>query len=559
MKMAMCERTERKGANAHAGTVPRHCRRRGRGHGVFGRDESGSLVVFALFVFMAMLLVGGMALDLVRYETHRARLQSTLDRAVLAAASLNQELSPEEVVLDYFDRADLGAYIGADDITATASLTSRRVSASADMDMPTTFMRMLGITDMQTPAAGTAEESATRTEVSLVVDVSGSMGWWSYSGGRSKIDLLRLAAIQFVNILMCDPSDPDATTDCTVEPDTVSITLVPYAQQVLAGESVLDQLTVTEEHEYSSCITFDEEDFASAAIDPATLYKRTGHFDAWYWSSPVWWECSTDAWRRILPVENEPQDLRDAIIDLQASGNTSIDLGMKWGAAFLDPAFQPVIQGLVEEGVVAEAFDDRPFSYSENGIKKVIVLMTDGVNTTQYYLNEGYRSGPSGVYYNTVYPDRVSIYRPSTDMFYWPHTGTWEDHPYGAGSSYSCSGWWWWSCSWQNEPGSAVEYSFPDLWANHTIDWYEQFWWLGTPVSSNGGWTKDMQLDAICSAAKAQNITVYTIGFEVTTASAAVMQSCASSPAHYFDVDGADLTDAFAAIARQISALRLVN
>ena len=150
----------------HRGTG---CLQRGFQHG-FHRDESGSLVIFSLFLFVTMLLVAGMAVDLMRYETHRARLQSTLDRAVLAAASLDQPLTPEEVVVDYFDRAQLSAYINADDIDVVNTLTARQVTAVAAMDMPTTFMRLLGIDDLHAPAGGTAEESASRTEVSL---------WWT--------------------------------------------------------------------------------------------------------------------------------------------------------------------------------------------------------------------------------------------------------------------------------------------------------------------------------------------------------------------------------------------
>ena len=525
----------------------------------FMRDEDGSLIVFALYLFVTMLLIGGMAVDLMRYETHRARLQSTLDRAVLAAASLSQTKTPSEVVLDYFDRADLSAYIDAEDITDTTTLTARQVTAEAEMDMPTTFMKLSGVSDLRAPAGGTAEESASRTEISLVVDVSGSMSW-SSSSGYSKIYELRDAATQFVNILMCDPSDPNATSNCTVEPDTVSITLVPYAQQVLAGESVFDQLNVTNEHTNSSCITFDAEDFEDVGIDPLQQYKRTGHFDRATWRTYVSWrECKTDSWRQILPLENEPADLRDAIGDLGASGNTSIDIGLKWGAAFLDPGFQPVVQGLVADNIVDAAFDDRPYSYTENGIKKVIVLMTDGVNTSQYYLYDDYRDGPSGIYYNSVYPSRMSIYRASTDRYYWTYDGSWNDHPYGDGESYVCSGWWWSSCSWQEEPGEAVEYSFPELWENYAWGFYTQFWWLDSPGSSVGNSEKDSRLDDICSAVKDRNITIFSIGFEVTEASAAVMQDCASSAAHYFDVDGTNLTDAFAAIARQISALRLIN
>ncbi len=538
----------------------------------FQRKEDGSLIVFSLFLFVTMLMVAGMAVDLMRYESNRVRLQSTLDRAVLAAASLDQSLSPEAVVLDYFDRAELGAYIESDNIVATNTLTARQVSAQAGIDMPTTFMRLLGIDNLTAPAAGTAEESASRTEVSLVLDVSGSMNGWT-SGGR-KISVLRDAATQFVNILMCNPAAPDATTNCTVEADTVSMSVIPYNQQVQATPEIFDQLNVTQEHTQSYCITFDDLDFSTAAMDPTYLFKRTGHFDNYpyyyYGAEADSFECqvfsSGKPWavlRKILPMENEPQDLRDMIDDLWAGGNTSIDLGMKWGTAFLDPAFQPVVQGLINDGVVDQAFDDRPFLYTENGIKKVIVLMTDGVNTSQYYLHNDKRSGPSGIYYNTMDEDDTdyySIYRASTDSYYWNYDDDWHDHPFGEGQYRVCSGSRWWRhCWWESEPGDAVELTFPQLWAKLPWGFYEQYWWLGDAGDRYGNSDKNTKLAEICTAAKDQNITVYTIGFEVTSSSASIMQACASSPAHYFDVDGADLSDAFAAIARQISALRLIN
>ncbi len=530
--------------------VRRHGKSPGRAACGFAADERGSLIIFSMLLFVTMLLVGGLAVDVVRFEANRARLQSTLDRAVLAAASLDQTAEPVDVVLDYFARANLDAYIGPDDITSVTSLTSRQVTAEAGMDMPTTFTRLLGFESFYAPSAGTAEESASRTEISLVLDVSGSMSWWSSSGGGSKISLLREAATEFVNILMCNPADPSATTNCVVEPDTVSITMVPYSQQVVAGESLLEQLSVTAEHQNSACITFEAADFEDVGIDPAVLYKRTGNFDwAWWRSHPSSWECPTDSWRQILPMENQAQDLRDAIHDLGASGNTSIDLGTKWGAAFLDPSFRPVVQGLVDDGLVAAAFDDRPYDYTESGVNKIIVLMTDGVNTTQYYLKDEYRSGPSGIFYNTADPDRLSVamddgnyYWFDDHDYWWEWNWTIQDHPYG-----------------DEEPGDAVEYSFPQLWERYTLGWYDALPYMDYPASAFYDDEKNDQLDAICEAAKARNITIFAIGFEVTSASGAVMSDCASSPAHYFAVDGTDLSDAFNAIARQITALRLVN
>ncbi len=516
----------------------------------FYKDENGSLIIFGLFVFLMMLMIGGLAVDLMRYETQRARLQSTLDRAVLAAASLDQPLGPVEVVVDYFAKAGLDAYLDPDDITVEDTLTARKVTALASMQVDSTFLKLLNIDYLEAPAAGAAEESASRTEISLVVDVSGSMSW-SSSSGNSKIYELRQAATEFVNIIQCNPEDPDDTANCTVEPDMVSISLIPYDEQVMAGADILNQLTVTSEHSSSNCITFDDSDFNLAAIDPDTEYQRTGHFDPWRSSNstPSSWTCKTNSWRQILPMENDPADLRDRIADLEGSGNTSIDLGMKWAGAFLDPAFQPVVTGLIADGEVDGVYFDRPFSYIESGIKKVVVIMTDGVNTSQHYLDDDKRSGLSPVWYNAHYDDYSILNSHGSPNgndheWYWTDSNhrDFHDHPQG-----------------DEESGTAVRLTYPELWQMVTWDWYDDWSWLDDAGSSYGNTTKNNRLDSICDAVKGQNVTVYTIGFEVTDASAAVMESCASSPAHFFDVEGADLGEAFASIARQISALRLVN
>ena len=52
----------------------------------FRREEDGSLLIFGLFYFVMMLVLAGVALDLMRFEERRTQLQQTTDRAVLAAA-----------------------------------------------------------------------------------------------------------------------------------------------------------------------------------------------------------------------------------------------------------------------------------------------------------------------------------------------------------------------------------------------------------------------------------------------------------------------------------------
>jgi Flp pilus assembly protein TadG len=68
------------------------------------------------------------------------------------------------------------------------------------------------------------------------------------------------------------------------------------------------------------------------------------------------------------------------------------------------------------------------------------------------------------------------------------------------------------------------------------------------------------QATSLCNAIKAQNITVYTVGFAVTKGSdaAEILADCATGPDYAFlPASGADLTEDFAAIGRDITRLRI--
>ncbi len=75
----------------------------------FHRDEDGALIIFALVLFLLMAMMGGVAIDLMRYERSRTALQNTLDRCTLMAASLDQTLDPQSVVKDCVDKAGIGS------------------------------------------------------------------------------------------------------------------------------------------------------------------------------------------------------------------------------------------------------------------------------------------------------------------------------------------------------------------------------------------------------------------------------------------------------------------
>ncbi len=530
----------------------------------FQRCEDGSLLIFSLFLLVIMLMVTGMAVDLMRTETERSRLQATLDRAILAGSSLNQTLNAQSVVLDYFQKAGFGSSIKASDISISQSATGKTVSANATLDVNSLFLNLVGVNSLAAPAGGQAAESVTDIEISLVVDTSGSMGGLSASGD-TKINELKAAAKEFVYLMQCDP---DATKPfdgvCVVDPDTVSISLVPYNEQVLMGETLIQQFNTTEEHTDSSCIDFEASDYASIPVeldplvldpvlglpDPTPNLRRSATIDPWSGGdTAVDWRrtCSPYTQRKVTAYENTYQDLETAIDDLYASGYTSIELGMKWGAALLDPAFRPAVTNMASNlGVITPNFVGRPFDYDRPDTEKIVVLMTDGINTTQHLVKDGFRSGPSPFHVvpasDAEHGGHVSVYDAVRGDYYLVDHGTRAPSPDGG--------------------PAAVQLSYPEFWKDYSWSFFKSVApdaSLPAAVDQVFNAEKDVRLETMCNAAKSAGITIYTMGFETTTASSLVMEACATTPLFFYEVTGGTISEAFHSIARNINALRLVN
>jgi hypothetical protein len=184
--------------------------------------------------------------------------------------------------------------------------------------------------------------------------------------------------------------------------------------------------------------------------------------------------------------------------------------------------------------------------------------MTDGINTDQWFLSDKYKSGLSDVWKDPA-SGKLSV-KTLAGLYYVVGSGSVLASPYG-------------------NP-NAVQLTYPQLFNEITVaynaykmqqpagrnilDWIESALdVLGVfhegAYSHIAGVEKDNRLDAICTQAKTDNIRIYAIGFEVTDYSASVMQNCASTPSHFFRVDGLSIADAFASIANDISKLRLTQ
>lgn len=502
----------------------------------FRKEEDGTILVFVMALLMVIMITGGMAVDLMRTEYRRAGLQETLDRAVLAAADLDQTLDPQTVVEDYFAKAGYASYL--DSVVVDEGLNYRTVTVDSSAEVDTAFLKLAGVGSLPALAAGGAEERIGDVEISMVLDVSGSMG--SYS----RLSNMKVAANEFVTTIFSNS-----------EPGRTSISIVPYSTQVSAGSTLLSRYNVTSEHNNSHCVDFTNSDFNSTSISTSNEMQRTGHFDPWtYNKPPSSLVCKTEWHRAIQPLVGTANALHNQINNFNASGNTSTDIGVKWGTALLDPGTQSAVTSMIASGDVSSDFVGRPAAYDDPDTIKAMIVMTDGVQTSQYYLNDGYDSGNSDVYYNSAsnkYSIRYSHY--GSTYYFWPHNGYKRTYPYGGSSANERLTY---PELWEKVsiPYNAYYHYYPINWSSNTY-----YSWLYDPRGYVNSSTKNTRLSNICTAAKEAGIVIYTIGFEMTDASAAVMEDCASSPSHHFLVEGVEISDAFSAIATSINQLRLIE
>ncbi len=564
----------------------------------FVKTEDGSLTILTLFLIIIIFMASGFAVDVMRYDRERAKLQYALDRAVLAAADLDQDLCPKDVVEDFLRKDGLEHYLLSDSIKVTPDVCGstsvtiegyRKVEASAQMNVETHFMKWSGVEAITTVATSVAEESIDDVEISLVLDVSGSMN--SYN----RIDNLKVAAKNFVQEMS------DKTED-----GKLSISIIPYATQVALPDFLMDQLSTYGENPHANCINFSEADFATMTYDFGIVRPRTMHFtyDKTYDQRPdndiVYKEvCDRRTNREMSVLQKDPEVLKAHIESFEAQGNTSIDYGLKWGLTLLDESFRPVIANLAGTHVPAE-FATRPHGYTAGKSMKVVVLMTDGNSTSDYKVNSPYRSGPSILWWNGT-KEAYSTYDGNREQFYWHNVDInewdsergwywvrdkWQDKPYG-NDSYTVT-----RCTYftngrcysydyetteertvvdgSGNPAVSVNLTWPEVFEASTRRFIRELFrealgtsagdsWYDNSVTRTKGYQKDPRILALCEKAKEKNIVIFSVAFEAPDGGKAILKACQSDDGAYYEATGEEIVDVFASIGSSIRNLRLTQ
>lgn len=540
----------------------------------FWRDDSGAMWQFAITILFIMITASGVAINLMRFETERARTQSVADSAVLAAASFGQTRDAKQVVEDYFDKAGLGDRLVRDQIQVVSGINGKIVTVNTEVQTGAFFANFLGYEALRGTGSARAEEYRGDVEVVMVLDISGSMN--SYN----RIQNLKIAASDFVTQLI------DSDTE-----NRISIAIVPYNGQVNLGANlfneinsrfgIADNTNVTRRSlgpttndtpsttNDARCVDMPTSQLIKPAFDANPGLARTPYTDHWsnvttsnahqnpvaHNTANIW--CPARAANAIRLPTNNKANLLAYINALEAVGATSIDLGLKWGAWLIDPQAQPTLANLVNNtSQVSSYFSDRPRPYNDPHVLKFVVLMTDGEHFIDTRVKSEYRTGnPPGAEIRRIWENGVWRYsirhdsRGGSNKFWVPHLSAWRSGWYGGNNA-------------QNVP-------MQQLWADHRLQWGAwQLWGRALGMSYNNSvamfreqtptTNMDARLLELCNTLKGRNVILFGVAFEAPPLGQALLQQCASSD-RYFGVSGTELLNAFRQIRGQITTLRLTQ
>lgn len=545
----------------------------------FLRGGDGNLTVFALILFVSMVMIGGLAVDVMRFEAVRTNLQNTLDRSTLAAASLTQQLNAEDVVYDYFEKAGLAEYLTSVDVDE--GLNYREVTADATAATNPFFLHMMGIENLDAGGHSKAEQRVTNVEIVLVLDVSGSMA------SNSRLTNLKSAAVEFVDTVLSSDGE-----------GKISIALVPFNGQVNLGSTLAAKYNMTESSGVTNvnCVDLASSAYNSTAMSTSTALKMTAWADSYSTtnqttsfvsftdssyatanSANVWCPASTANIVRL--PSNDMTSLKSWINGLTAIGATSINAGMKWGVALLDPGSRTMFSQLMSSGAMNSAFSGRPFDYDDDDAMKIVVLMTDGEHFAEERINSGYKGSALSPIYKSTGDSNYSIKftsgRPAaagTNQYWVPHLCTSTNCKNGTNTAEA-----WKSVAWNYNSKGTTQLTWQQVWSTFRtsyVAWQFYARALGTSSTTrtnqyNAAMTAfrtqtdtddmDDQLQDICTLVKNEGVTVYGIAFEAPSGGQAQISQCASSAAHYFNASGLQIKTAFRAIASNISQLRLTQ
>ena len=469
------------------------------------RAEQGNVVMIFALSLIPIIAVAGSAIDINRVQTAKIQTAALLDQAVLAATNLSSTEDPSTLVQTWMNSQIEQFGYSRESLTmqvnSVVALNSKSVTATATLTVATAIKHMFGTDETTNEVHASAFQSIPNIEIAMVLDISSSMR-------GSRLTSLKAASTEFVDIML------NETTE-----DATSINVVPFGGTVNIGTTLFNKFAV-ETTAFGTVVDPDEDDYdIGTSVETSDFRFTNGHecieaIQTDYSTAMLsnnsrgqvpdfwrWWNnhpWCPESGSAIFLNSNNAEDLKSHLNGMVLSDGTGMDIGALWGLKTLSPSFR---------GHLGGDFTDRPLDFNAEESKKVMIVMTDGAITAQ--------NRPKDISIGNVHTDRATNNEPHVSVY--------------------------------SNQGNRSNMQTTRTRGNAT-----------TTSDNNSGVGR---FKKACEAAKAENILIFTIGFQISSGSLpdTILAECASSSAYYYHVEGLDLTSTFQSIASQVNALRLTQ
>jgi Flp pilus assembly protein TadG len=334
----------------------------------FMRGERGTVAITYALSAVPMLLAVGASIDMVRYGHSLTALQSALDSAALSVAAgkgteADRQAQGQAAFTANVATSELPKY----KVAATFKIDGAAVIAEAKGVMPTAFMQLAGIKSMDLVVdTEIAMPESKKAEIALVLDYSGSME--DAIGGGVKYIGMRDAAKKLVEDL-----EKSA-------PDKVKIGLVPFSHHVYTTLPKSYVLGQSGGGNWTGCTQDRAYPFNVSDGTPDSRNETK-------WGQPqapvhASWGCDgyIKGKLRVRPLSNDFAGIKSQLDAMTPYAWTHIALGVEFGLHVLSPG---------EPYGGSAAFTDE-------GTQKVMVVLTDGMQTEPAFGPGGVRSVSQG-------------------------------------------------------------------------------------------------------------------------------------------------------------------
>ncbi len=332
----------------------------------FNRSEDGMVAVLVAVLMVLMIVFAGMAIDFgMGFNTRRA-VNQALDAAVLAVANklTITEMSKAEVqemTEEYFE-ANIKDSIG-EDVEVTKPIVKYEIggdtiSASASAKLNNSFSPMIGLltggngdeaSELAVGSSSTARFPRSNVEVSVIVDVTGSMS--------SHIGALKRASTSLLDALL--PEDTD------IAKSRIRVSFIPYSNGVKLDTALAKKATF--DVSYYGCVHERIMDQSTSEV-PYDFEDDEGNTD--YIGSGYSY-CPRNA--KVVPLTADRNKIKNSISRLSAGGGTAGQIGIAWGWYTISPRWSNFWPS-----------DSEPLPYETDNIRKYAVFMTDGDFNVHY-------------------------------------------------------------------------------------------------------------------------------------------------------------------------------